>query len=275
MAEDKILDRTGATKFGAWVGILGSVVTIILTVWNADMKVRIDDTEARVKLSELTIHQRAEFLEEDKQQIDRYKWAVSFLPTLTANSEQDTYLKLLQIRLALKPNEAKALFSGLSQSSDPKLHLAGQTGLENLENEATFNVVGSIEEPTPNQDVVDPTIRCSGLVDGLQPGLGLWIVVEKPTGAWPKEGRPVRGSGKQWTANISEDGGEGKFSIALFVADQAASRQIQEWLDAGVQACDFPQMKDVRGATRIARVDGLSLKHPIAKPAPNPCRPAK
>jgi hypothetical protein len=44
-------------------------------------------------------------------------------------------------------------------------------------NEAYDRVAGSFTEPAPHE-AVDRTIRCSGVVTGLQPGLTLWLAVE-------------------------------------------------------------------------------------------------
>jgi hypothetical protein len=258
MAEDKIPDGTSAAKLGAWVGVAGAVLTIALTVWNVHTKDRIDATEERLKARETELHERAQVVEESKEQVARYAWVRSLFRDLKARDVQDRTLSLGLIRLALKPEEAKALFAGLVQSSDKSFQEAGQKGLANLENEASLKVTGSIEEPTPEQSV-GKTFRCSGVVTGLQPGLGLWLAVEKGDLIWPKESRPVPGPDNKWTVNLFEDGGPGKFSIALFVADQEASKRIQAWLDEGARTGSYVDMKNLQGARRIARIDGLSV----------------
>jgi hypothetical protein len=121
------------------------------------------------------------------------------------------------------------------------------------------NVSGSIEMPTPHQEL-GRTFRCSGVVTGLQPGLDLWLAVEKGDGIWPKESRLVPGPDNKWTANVFEDGGLGRFSISLFVADPGASKRIQDWLDDGARTGSYGPMKNPPGtARRIARVDELSV----------------
>jgi hypothetical protein len=213
--------------------------------------------EERLKARETELHERAQVVEESKEQVARYMVRTLF-PYLKVGDVQDRTLTLALIRLALKPEEAKALFAGLTQSSDKSLQEAGQKGLANLENEASHNVTGSIEEPIPNQNV-GKTFRCSGVVTSLQPGLGLWLVVEKGDGFFPKA-RPVPGSDNKGTIkDVFEDGGSGKFSIALFVADQGASKRMQAWLDEGAQTNTYVAMKNLQGAKRIARIDGLSV----------------
>jgi hypothetical protein len=120
------------------------------------------------------------------------------------------------------------------------------------------NVTGSIEEPTPNQKVCK-TFRCSGVVAGLQEGLSLWLAVEKGVRIWPKESRPVPGTDNKWTVYLFEDGGSDNFSVALFIADQRASKRIQAWLDEGARTGNYVEMKNLQGARRIVRIDGLSI----------------
>jgi hypothetical protein len=257
--------RTSAAKLGSWVGVVASVVmtvatvvTITLTVWNVHTKDRIDETV-------LGLNVRAQDLEEAKEKIVRYGFVGTLIPKLKSADEQDRTLNLALIRLALTPEEAELLFAGLAHSGDQSLHAAGQTGIANLENEASLKVTGSIEKPTPDQNV-GKTIQCSGVVTGLQPGLSLWLAVEKGASVYPKEGRPVPGPDNKWTASIFEDGklttgppDSNKFSIALFVADQEANKRIQTWLDDGNRTRSYDDMKDLRGARRIARIDGLSV----------------
>jgi len=124
-------------------------------------------------------------------------------------------------------------------------------------------VSGSIEIPTQNEKV-GKTFRCAGVITGLEPGLDLWLAVEKGDGIWPKEGRLVPGPDNTWTTNVFEEGRfeEGRsdrFSIALYVADPGASKRIQDWLDEGARTRSYEPMKNLQGARRIARIDNLSV----------------
>jgi len=141
MPEDKSSNETRIGALGGWIGVAGSAITIALTVWNVHTKDLIDATEVRLKARETELHERAEDLQESKAQIERYTWVRSLFPALKARDQQDRTLTLALIRLALKPDEAKALFGGLAQSSDQSLQEAGQKGLANLESEASNNLI--------------------------------------------------------------------------------------------------------------------------------------
>ena len=254
VGDDNIPDRANAAKLGRWLGVLGSVVTIALTAWNVYAKYQIDATEGRLKVGEFAIHERLQGLEESKAKMARYDWVRSHLSDLQDTDRQKRFVSMALIRLALEPREATALFGGLAQSPDQSLQEVGQLGIVNLENEVT----GSIEEPTAKQSV-GKTFRCSGVVTGLQPGLGLWLAVEKGDGFWPKESRPVVGADNKWTASVFEDGAAGKFSISLFVADQGASKGMQDWLNISAQTGSYREIKSLQGIRRVARIDGLQV----------------
>lgn len=126
-----------------------------------------------------------------------------------------------------------------------------------VRNETYDQVTGSFDEPKLNA-LVGRTIHCSGVVSGMQPGLSLWLAIEVGNLVWPKEGKVLPDDGN-WTATIFEDGATDKFSLALFVADKAADQRIKDWLDAGRRIGEYAEWKDIRGARRLARVDGLRL----------------
>ena len=114
---------------------------MVLTVWNVQTKNRIDAAEERQKTRETELHERAQQLEETKEQVARYAWVRSLFSDLKSKDAQDRTMSLALIRLALKPEEAKALFGGLAQSSDRSLQEAGQKGLANLESEASNDLI--------------------------------------------------------------------------------------------------------------------------------------
>jgi hypothetical protein len=126
-------------------------------------------------------------------------------------------------------------------------------------NEAYDKVAGSFNEPLPNV-VVGRTIRCSGVVTGLQPGLNLWLAVEVGNLIWPKETKVLPDDANKWSVPIFEDGVTEQFAVSLFVADASADRRIKEWLEAGRRAGTYSELKGIPGARRLARVDGLRLK---------------
>lgn len=126
-------------------------------------------------------------------------------------------------------------------------------------NETYDHVIGSFTEPTPNE-AVGRTIRCSGVVTGLQPGLNLWLVVESGELKWPKESKVQPDQANKWSVTIFEDGATAQFAVSLFVADAGADRRIKEWLEAGRRTGKYSEWREIPGARRLARVDGLRLQ---------------
>ena len=119
-------------------------------------------------------------------------------------------------------------------------------------------VAGSFTEPVTNA-AVSRTIRCSGVVTGLQPGLSLWLAVEAGGFVWPKESIVLPDATSYWSGPIFEDGVTEQFGVSLFVADANADRRIREWLEAGRRTGSYAQWRGIPGARRLARVDGLRL----------------
>jgi hypothetical protein len=126
-------------------------------------------------------------------------------------------------------------------------------------NETYDKVTGSFNEPQANE-TVGRTIRCSGVVTGLQPGLNLWLAVEVGGLIWPKENKVLPDEANKWDVPIFEDGVTEQFSVSLFVADTSADRRIKEWLEAGRRTGKYSELRGIPGARRLARVDGLRLK---------------
>ena len=126
-------------------------------------------------------------------------------------------------------------------------------------NETYDKVTGHFNEPKPNE-AVGRTIRCSGIVTGLQPGLNLWLAVEVGDLVWPKENKVLPDEATKWDVPIFEDGVTQQFAVSLFVADTSADRRIKEWLEAGRRSGKYSELRGIPGARRLARVDGLRLK---------------
>jgi hypothetical protein len=126
-------------------------------------------------------------------------------------------------------------------------------------NETYDKVTGSFSEPQPNE-AVGRTIRCSGVVTGLQPGLNLWLAVEVGDLVWPKESKVLPDEANNWYVTIFEDGVTEQFAMSLFVADTSADRRIKEWLETGRRTGKYGELRGIPGGRRLARVDGLRLK---------------
>jgi hypothetical protein len=125
-------------------------------------------------------------------------------------------------------------------------------------NETYDKVAGSFNAPQPDE-VVARTIRCAGVVTGLQPGLSLWLAVEAGGLIWPKESRVLPDEANTWSVSIFEDGAADQFAVSLFVADASADRRIREWLETGRRTGTYTELRGIPGARRLDRVDGLRL----------------
>ena len=135
-AEKSRLDRASVV-----VGITGTLITVVLTVWNAWAKTEIDrrQEELQVKTADLDaeIRRRGTTIEESKERVERYKWVYSLVPSLTETDPTKRNAALAMVRLALSTNEAQALLTGLQQSPDESVRRAATLG---------FNEIAAIED---------------------------------------------------------------------------------------------------------------------------------
>src|SRR5579872_5734143 len=123
--------RTALERFNMLVGVIGAIVTIILTTWNVHTKDRIDQKEEDLKSTEVRIKERSAVVEESKERVERYKWVFALLNTISDN--EDTTKRSFTVslmRLALTKDEAQELFSGFKYSSAPELRKIGEQGFE-------------------------------------------------------------------------------------------------------------------------------------------------
>jgi hypothetical protein len=89
-----------------WVGVLGSLVTVVLTLWNGYTKQQIDRREEDLKALELTLQERSTGVEESRERVDRYKWVLSLFTDLGSTDERKRNFALSLVRLALTKEEA-------------------------------------------------------------------------------------------------------------------------------------------------------------------------
>jgi hypothetical protein len=143
MADEKGTN-TLAAQWAGWIGVISSVVTIFLTVWNVHIQTGINKSEQDIKARETDIHNRAENLQEATAKIARFTWVHTLFPELKSPNAQDRTLTLALIRLSLDPADAQTLFAGLAQSNDKDLKDAGQKGLQNLEREPFDDLIQRI-----------------------------------------------------------------------------------------------------------------------------------
>lgn len=135
------------TRLELWVAILGTLVTILLTLFNAYTKSRIDETEQKLKEVDLSIRGRAQEVEETKQRIASYTWVQSLLEQITSEDQKKKELTLSLIRLALTEKEAEKMFSGFQASSSKDLQLIGQSGMFGIQNEPLAKLVSQLSSP--------------------------------------------------------------------------------------------------------------------------------
>jgi hypothetical protein len=122
-------------KFSLWLGLLGSIITILLTIINANTKIQIDRREEDLKVLEMKLRERTTGIEESKERVERYKWVLGLFPTLNGQNEKEKNFTLNLIRLALTKDEAEQLFTGLQNSSDTSLQSIGQNVITVIQNE--------------------------------------------------------------------------------------------------------------------------------------------
>lgn len=131
-----------------WVGLLGSIVTIGLTVWNTHTKAQIDQREAALKNLEMHLKERSTGIEESKERVDRYKWVLSLFPALNGKDPNEKNFTLNIARLALTKDEAEQLFAGLQSSNDTVLQSIGQAGIQSIQSEPITVLIGQMNAAT-------------------------------------------------------------------------------------------------------------------------------
>jgi hypothetical protein len=117
----------------------------------------------------------------------------------------------------------------------------------------------TIDEPKAGQTVTRRTFICKGTARGVGPQTHLWLAIEANNHIWPKESE-VRVSDGTWENTVYEDGATDRFSISLFSANDAAERQITQWIEAGKRTGQYTELVGIPGTVRLARIDNLKLK---------------
>lgn len=134
-------------RFGLWIGSIGTLITICLTLWNAHMANEIGEHEGIIK-------DRVTNIEESKERVERYKWVSSLLPLLIEKDTTKRNVTIALVRLALTKEEAEQVFSSFQLSSNQELRQAGQQGFESIENQELNRLIlqinaNSAEERKP------------------------------------------------------------------------------------------------------------------------------
>ena len=139
------------------VGILGTLITVVLTVWNARAKEEIDRRQAELSQRtmdlEAEIKRRSATIEESKERVERYKWVYGLVPALTEADPTRRNAALAMVRLALSTEEAQALLSGLQQSPNPEVVKAATQGFREIAAIADAEIARLVAQMnSPNAD---------------------------------------------------------------------------------------------------------------------------
>jgi hypothetical protein len=114
------------------VAVLGSLITISLTVWNSHTKEKIDQRETELKAQtaslDAEVRRRTTSVDESKERVERYKWVYSIVPELSAPDASKRNAALAMVRLALTKEEAEGLLAGLQQSPNAQVRQAAEQG---------------------------------------------------------------------------------------------------------------------------------------------------
>lgn len=136
--------RPLSDRLTLWTGIVGSLLTVVLTAWNAYTKTQIDAREAQLRDLELHLKERSAGLEESRERVERYKWVLGQFGDLTNADERKRNFTVNLIRLALTKDEAAQLFTGFQTSSDTTLRSLGTSALTSIESEPIAQLVAQM-----------------------------------------------------------------------------------------------------------------------------------
>jgi hypothetical protein len=90
---------------------------------------------------EYQLQQRSTGIEESKERVERYKWVLTLLPSLTDKDESKKNFTVALVRLALTNSEAEQLFSGLQLSANQDVRQAAQEGFASIQNQELSRLV--------------------------------------------------------------------------------------------------------------------------------------
>lgn len=130
---------SGAKHLGSWISVVSAIVTIGLSIVTANMQGRISQAQLDLERQSAAFDQQmragAAELERTRERTSRYTFVNTLLPNvLDADADRRT-LTINLIKLSLAPEEASALFTGLSQSSNETTRAVGAQGLDIIRRE--------------------------------------------------------------------------------------------------------------------------------------------
>lgn len=140
-------EKSLVERLTLWIGVTGSVITMMLTLYNYRTKTQIDDAEARLKVVQADVATKAEQREAFKEKVSRYTWIRSLFPDLVdEKDEKKRNFTVSLVRLSLEPKEAEDLFAALQASASKELQIVGRTGLNAIENEQVTELADRINQ---------------------------------------------------------------------------------------------------------------------------------
>jgi hypothetical protein len=134
----------------AWIGVVSSVITIVLTVFNTYTKVHIDAADQRLKEREQELEakfkERTAMIEESKEKTNRYTFVKTLFQDLESNDSKKQALTINMIRLTLTEGEAERLFTGFTNSQNQTLQKVGNDGIAVIQKEKGFTQTAAEKE---------------------------------------------------------------------------------------------------------------------------------
>lgn len=127
-------------SFTTWIAIVSSVITVLLTVYNAWMKNRIDNAAAQLDSQRIA-------LEAARDRVARYQFVRSILTGMDSSETEAKTLSVNLVRLALDSTEAARLFAGLKSSSDTSLARIGSIGVAAIADQPFVSLVQRMVGP--------------------------------------------------------------------------------------------------------------------------------
>lgn len=126
-------------KITAWIGVVSSVITIVLTVFNTYTKLQIDAADQRLKEREQELEakfkERTANIEELKEKTSRYTFVKTLFQDLESNDSEKQALTINLIRLTLTEGEAERFFRGITNSQNQTLQRVGNEGIAIIQKE--------------------------------------------------------------------------------------------------------------------------------------------
>jgi hypothetical protein len=122
-------------KLIVWLSICSTIVTISLTIYNAILNTKIQDTEIQLKKMETELKIKSQELESQKEKTSRYEFINKLLPDVLNKDKAHVILTTNLITLVLDEKEAQKLFDGFSISNNKDIQEVGKIGSENIQNQ--------------------------------------------------------------------------------------------------------------------------------------------